>query len=657
MLDFINRNSALIAVCFVGQILFMQAFAQETSNSKKSLPAMRTKQPPIIDGRLDDPCWEKAPQATNFIDSFLGTPAKDQTVAKLLYDEKAIYVAIYAFDSQPEKIVARQKKDQTRFSGEDYVAFSLDPFHTHQFADRNFFVVNPLGAKFAHLAQGRAEKAEWLGLWKAQARITDDGWCVEVEIPWQMLSYPDTKKPITMSINFDRFQQRTGVHSWWSNVGVQEFYENDGHWVGVLPPAKKRELKFLLYGYFGRTYQRKIIARVGLDGRYSVTPQLTFVGTINPDFENIEQAVEGIDFSYGERFVPDRRPFFQEGRNIYSVGSLFYSRRIGDIDAGINLFGKVGVHTSVGILETFNREGNHNVFLRASRSLSATSSVGAAILGHRENALTNSVGFLEGQVRHGAFSLDAKFAQSWEEKPMGRWATLNLGYFGSRFGFQIAPFFIDPDFVNKLGFHPFTGIRGSKISGFLRNEWREGIVRSASLSLNTEVSDHYDGSIFRRAASVAGGILTHNDYAIWGGWEGGRFEEYRDSTLTISFRARSSDRFTNFGIDYSWGRRAGVKIRFLKASANLRVNALTTGIESQFLWHIEAKQQHILTFNYDFTPALSLGGRLIWRKEGHNIYFALRRSGYAGTNFYLILGDPNAEKFHHRLLGKVVWAY
>ena len=58
----------------------------------------------------------------------------------------------------PDKIVARQVKDQTQISGEDWVSFSLDPFHTHQFSDRNFFIVNPLGTKYAHLATGRAEK-------------------------------------------------------------------------------------------------------------------------------------------------------------------------------------------------------------------------------------------------------------------------------------------------------------------------------------------------------------------------------------------------------------------------------------------------------------------------------------------------------------------
>ena len=60
-----------------------------------------------------------------------------------------------------------------------------------------------------------------------------------MEIPWQMLDYPDTTKPIRMGINFDRLQQRTGERSWWCNLGVNEFRENDGHWIDVLPPPRQ----------------------------------------------------------------------------------------------------------------------------------------------------------------------------------------------------------------------------------------------------------------------------------------------------------------------------------------------------------------------------------------------------------------------------------
>ena len=630
---------------------------------KKELMAVKTDQPPTIDGVLDDACWQDALQATGFIDERTEKLAKDQSIGRLIYTDTAIYVGLYLYDEMPDKIVARQTKDQTRFQGEDWVSFSLDPFHTHQFSDRNFFMANALGTKFAHLATGRAEKSEWIGLWKTAAQIVDDGWVVEMEIPWQMLDYPDTKEPIRMGINIDRGQQRTGARSWWSNLGVNEFKENDGHWVDVLPPPRQRELKFLPYliGGFSeqettdRTYS--YTARAGADLRYEVTPQLRLIGTANPDFENIEQAVEGIDFSYGERYVPDRRPFFSEGGNVYNVGQLFYSRRIEDMDGGLKLFGKLGKNTSVGTLGTYHRN-NQNFILSASQSLTATSKISAAFLSHhKQGNSSNNVGFVSGNARHGRFSVFSDLTQTWADESDGRGGTVGLRYNGRLIQATSRAFFTDPDFVNNLGYHPFTGYRGINFTSTFKNEWRDGIVRSFMLFVHTDASNTYQGEVFSRDIRFYSKLLTHNNYSLSAFWNGGRFKEFSDSVFSISFGARATDRFNNFSVSYDWGEQAGEQFYGISGNLNLRAYGFTAGLTSQIQWHFERRYQQILTLTYDFSPALSLGSRLIWQVEGVNVYFALRRSGYAGTDFFIILGDPNALEFKRRLVTKVIRAF
>ena len=628
---------------------------------KKELMAVKTDQPPTIDGVLDDACWQDAPQATGFTDERTEKPAKNQTVAQIVYTDTAIYVAVHLYDDMPDKIVARQTKDQTRIRGEDSVSFSLDPFHTHQFSDRNFFIVNPLGTKYAHLATGRAEKSEWIGLWKTAAQIVDDGWIVEMEIPWQMLDYPDTKEPIRMGINIDRGQQRTGARTWWSNLGVNEFKENDGHWVDVLPPPRQRELKFLPYligGYSKQeTTDRPYTARAGADLRYEVTPQLRLIGTANPDFENIEQAVEGIDFSYGERYVPDRRPFFSEGGNVYNVGQLFYSRRIEDMDGGLKLFGKLGKNTSVGTLGTYHRN-NQNFILSASQSITATSKISAAFLSHhKQGNSSNNVGFVSGNARHGRFSVFSDLTQTWADESDGRGGTVGLRYNGRLIQATSRAFFTDPDFVNNLGYHPFTGYRGINFTSTFKNEWRDGIVRSLTLFAHTDASNTYEGEVFSRDIRLYSELLTHSDYSVSAFWNGGRFKEFSDSVFSISLGARATDRFNNFSVSYDWGEQAGERFYGISGNLNLRAYGFTAGLTSQIQWHFERRYQQILTLTYDFSPALSLGSRLIWQVEGVNIYFALRRSGYAGTDFFIILGDPNALEFRQRLVAKVVRAF
>lgn len=564
--------------------------------------------------------------------------------------------------------MARQEKDQTRITGEDWVSFSIDPYHTHQFSDRNFFIVNPIGTKFAHLATGRAEKSEWIGLWKAAAKIVEDGWIVEMEIPWEILDYPQTVKPIRMGINLDRFQQRTGERSWWCNLGVQEFRENDGHWIDVLPPPRKRDMKFLPYFIGGisetenqgegiNETQTEYTARVGGDVRYEVTPQLRLITTANPDFDNIEQSVEGIDFSYSERYVEDRRPFFSEGGNVYHLGNLFYSRRINDMDGGIKLYGKVAKHTSIGTLGTYHRN-NQNLIIRAKQSLTATSHIIAGFLSHHQpDTLLNNIGHLSGSIRKGKFSAESSFTQTWEKESDGRTADINLGYNGSLFQSAIFAYFVDPDYVNHLGYRPFTGIRGGGVQGILSNEWRQGVIRSIFVGANAITSNTYEGELFQQDYAIFSNISTHSDYSLYVNWFGGQFKEFTDSILSIRMSARSSDQFNNVSIGYNWGKQADERLQRISGNLNLRLYSITAGFTTSIQWHIEKRYQQILTLSYDFTPAISLGSRLIWQVEEVNIYFALRRSGYAGTDYFIILGDPNAIEFKRRIVAKIIQAF
>ncbi|MDE0635704.1 MAG: DUF4252 domain-containing protein [Candidatus Poribacteria bacterium] len=213
---------------------------------QKEMLAVKIEKPPKIDGKLDDKCWKIAPQTDKFTHASTEKPVKDQTIVKLVYTDKAIYVAWRMHDSDPKNIVKRQTKDHIRFVNEDSVCFSIDPFHTHRSAQRTLFMANPLGKKFVQFATARLKNSEYADRWKVAAKLVKDGWVVEMEIPWQILDYPETTEPIQMGINFDRKQQRTSEHSWWSNVGVEKLYSNDGNWMRVLPPSKSLHMQGML---------------------------------------------------------------------------------------------------------------------------------------------------------------------------------------------------------------------------------------------------------------------------------------------------------------------------------------------------------------------------------------------------------------------------
>lgn len=123
---------------------------------------------------------------------------------------------------------------------EDWISFDIDPFHTHLYADRLCFMANPYGITNVLIPAATADRVdhERLDRWKAAAKILENRWTVEMEIPWEILNYPETTEPIWMGINFLRSHARTRTSSEWSNAGYPMRPEDDGHWLHVLPPLK-----------------------------------------------------------------------------------------------------------------------------------------------------------------------------------------------------------------------------------------------------------------------------------------------------------------------------------------------------------------------------------------------------------------------------------
>ncbi|MYF97744.1 DUF4252 domain-containing protein [Candidatus Poribacteria bacterium] len=213
----------------------------------KYILSVKVEEPPVIDGKLDDKCWKTAPQADGFTHEDTGKLVKDQTIVKLLYTDKAIYVAWEIYDSEPKTIVTNKELDSRKFLDAESVCFSIDPFHKHQSRPRILFMVNPFDQqKFERLSLGNQKKPKLSNDWKVITKIVDDGWVAEMEIPWKAIDYPDTTDPIQMGINFSRKQKRTGENSWWSNIGVEKQYKNDGNWIRVIPPSKSSRLQGMI---------------------------------------------------------------------------------------------------------------------------------------------------------------------------------------------------------------------------------------------------------------------------------------------------------------------------------------------------------------------------------------------------------------------------
>lgn len=95
-------------ILFIGCIPFLPKHPKEIKGQKITTP-------PVIDGKLDDQVWKKARRYTGFVDRNMNNePAEDQTAIQLVYSDKAIYLAWYCYDAQPDQIVANVTEHQMR---------------------------------------------------------------------------------------------------------------------------------------------------------------------------------------------------------------------------------------------------------------------------------------------------------------------------------------------------------------------------------------------------------------------------------------------------------------------------------------------------------------------------------------------------------------
>ena len=353
----------------------------EGSREDYQVAAVRVADRPQIDADLSDPVWRGA----SVIDQFVqqepneGAPATERTEVRVLYTGSSLFLAIRAFDSEPDAVIATEmRRDSNRILDEDNFQIILDTFMDSRSA--YMFVITPLGAQldqqvFDEGGRDRRGSAlavnrEWDGVWSVAARRTDDGWVAEVEIPMVTLRFPDAN-PQSWGVNFMRDIRRKNEQAFWAPI-PREFSLTRVSLAGSLRDLQSLDrgldLRIKPYVTGGGRYQRQsgvgdtsTDGDIGLDVKYGITPSLNLDVTVNTDFAQAEVDNEQVNLTRFALFFPEKREFFLENANQFSVGTpnslgriadLFFSRRIGLTETGAQvpilgggrLTGKVGAN-------------------------------------------------------------------------------------------------------------------------------------------------------------------------------------------------------------------------------------------------------------------------------------------------------------------------
>jgi hypothetical protein len=320
-----------------------------------------------IDGKLDDAGWRDAARADNFAEHQPGDQTKPpvETYALMTYDDNNIYVAFMCYDDPTA--VRASFGERERVGNDDNVCLCLDTYGDAAWAYT--FNVNPYGIQADALwSPTVGEDGGYNLVWTSAAQITDSGYQVEMAIPFSALRFPKQQQQ-TWRVDFWRNHPREAArgYSWaaydrneacwpcqWGTVTGVEGVEA-GRGIEVMPSVVGFQ-SGALQGNGSDTlpYHFKnddIDGDISIGGKYSISSDITFEGTYNPDFSQIEADAGQIDVNTTfALFYPERRPFFQEGSDLFrTLFNSFYTRSINDPELATKATIRSG-RTSIGYL-------------------------------------------------------------------------------------------------------------------------------------------------------------------------------------------------------------------------------------------------------------------------------------------------------------------
>lgn len=424
--------------------------------------------PIVVDGRLTEEVWEHAPSISEFVqrEPAEGRAPSQRTDARIAYDDRALYVAVRAYDTDPDRIVGILTRRDQR-SPSDWIKVVVDSYFDRRSAYE--FGVNPAGVKTDryYFNDGNNDDS-WDAVWDVAVARDASGWTAEFRIPFSQLRFKNHDGgPVGFAII--REVGRLAETSTWpllsrnANGFVSQFAEVRG----LQPGASRKKLELVPYTVTSLSLNPETSnplrqrtdpgGSVGVDLKYALTPGLTLTATANPDFGQVEADPAVVNLDAFETFFQERRPFFVEGSGRFQLNidcndgqctGLFYSRRIGrapqasarlgageystaptsaTIIGAAKLSGRVG-RFSVGALSAVTSEeqaliggdglarrrqvieplSGYNV-LRARREFSNQSNVGF-MLTSTNRKLVNAVSFLPDDAYTGGFDYDLRLS-------------------------------------------------------------------------------------------------------------------------------------------------------------------------------------------------------------------------------------------------------
>jgi hypothetical protein len=429
--DFFRRTAAWALLALGTPLAAQEGTARREPRAPHRVE--RAASPIKVDGALDEPAWE---QATALELTYETRPAENQpapvrTQVLLTYDDDHFYAAFRAWDPEPPAIRAHLSDRDSAFD-DDFVGIVLDTFNDGRRAFE--FFVNPLGVQMDLFMDdvGGNEDSSWDAIWDSAGRLGEEGYTVEIAVPWSSLRFPRAGGEQTWGLDALRFYPRSNrlrlsINPLDRNVTCYLCQTSKITGFSGVTPGRNIEITPTLTGT--RTDRRDDFPRgpytegeaeteLGVTGRWGVTPNLALNLALNPDFSQVEADAAQLDVNNQfALFFPEKRPFFLEGADFFRTPfEAVFTRNVADPSWGVKLTGKedrnaVGVFVAEdertdlilpgnqGSNEVSLAEGSTDAVVRYRRDFGASSAFGVLLTGREGEGFSSRLGGIDGLYR------------------------------------------------------------------------------------------------------------------------------------------------------------------------------------------------------------------------------------------------------------------
>lgn len=312
-------------------IINIQGYSQ-----KKTLQTQFTNENISIDGKLNEEAWKNAVIASDFVmftpDNGKAIPDNQKTEIKVLYNHDAIYIGAMLYDNEPDKIL-KEISQRDNFGTADIFGVFINGFNDGQ-QNFEFFVSAADVQGDCIMTDANGEDYAWDAIWSSKATITENGWVVEVKIPYAALRFSNENKQ-TWGINFFREIKRERKKYTWNlmDTKIGTFTQQNGNLEGIeniKPPTRLFLMPYSSY-YVNAGSGQKTYGTIkgGMDIKYGINDAFTLDAILIPDFGQTKYDDQILNLGPFEQKFNENRAFFTEGTDLFSKGKMFYSRRIG----------------------------------------------------------------------------------------------------------------------------------------------------------------------------------------------------------------------------------------------------------------------------------------------------------------------------------------